>query len=114
VGVFLTFVLISAIFGSVLTFDTGFRRFPVQRFVPRQCRQDFGGVAGQPRGDGQAEAGGTPDRTGLAFNGQHTLGNLAGVGPVGKASFAVAARTRSMFENQPGGGPRAYKTNGFP
>ena len=29
----------------------------VQRLVPRQCRQNFGGVAGQPRRDGQAEAG---------------------------------------------------------
>jgi len=26
----------------------------VQRLVPRQCRQNFGGVAGQPRRDGQA------------------------------------------------------------
>ena len=37
---------------SVLTFDTGLRRF-----VFRQCCQDFGGVAGQQRDDGQAEAG---------------------------------------------------------
>src|ERR1035437_4112849 len=42
---------------SVLTIDTGFRRFSVQRLVPRQCRQDFGGVAGQERSDGEAEAG---------------------------------------------------------
>ena len=32
--------------GGVLTFDTGFQRFSVQRFEPRQCRQDIGGVAG--------------------------------------------------------------------
>ncbi len=41
---------------SVLTFDTGFRRFRAQRFGPRQCRQDSGGVAGQQRRDGQLEA----------------------------------------------------------
>ena len=41
---------------SVLTFDTGFRRFRVQQFGPRQCRHDFGGVAGQERHDGQLEA----------------------------------------------------------
>ena len=38
---------------SVLTFDTGFRRFPVQWFVPRQCLRDFGGVEGQQRCEGQ-------------------------------------------------------------
>jgi hypothetical protein len=42
---------------GVLTFDTGFRRLPVQRLVRRQCLQDFGGVAGQERCDGQAEVG---------------------------------------------------------
>ena len=41
---------------SVLTFDTGFRRFPVERFEHRQCRQDFGGVAGQQWRNGQLEA----------------------------------------------------------
>ena len=41
---------------SVLTFDTGFGRFRVQRFGPRQCRQDFGGVTGQQGRDGQLEA----------------------------------------------------------
>ena len=40
-----------------VTFDTGFRRFRAQRLGPRQCRQNFGGVAGQERCDGQAEAG---------------------------------------------------------
>ena len=39
-----------------VTFDTGFRRFRVQRFGPRQCRQDFGGIAGQQGRDGQLEA----------------------------------------------------------
>ena len=34
---------------GVLTFDTG--------FMARRCRQVFGGVAGQERCDGQAEAG---------------------------------------------------------
>lgn len=34
---------------SVLTFDTG--------FMARRCRQDFGGVGGQERCDGHAEAG---------------------------------------------------------
>ena len=42
---------------GVLTIDTGFRRLSVQRLMPGQCRQDFGGVAGQERCDGQAEAG---------------------------------------------------------
>ena len=41
---------------GVLTIDTGFRRFSAQRFVPRQCRQDFGGAAGQEWCDGEAEA----------------------------------------------------------
>ena len=49
---------------SVLTIDTGFRRFSVQRFVPRQCRQNFGGAAGQERCDGQAE--GKPQLTAQA------------------------------------------------
>jgi hypothetical protein len=43
------FTLIHAEPVSVLTFDTG--------FMARRCRQDFGGVAGQERCDGQAEAG---------------------------------------------------------
>ena len=41
---------------SVLTLDTGFRRFRAQRFGQRQCRQEFGGVAGQQRRGGQLEA----------------------------------------------------------
>ena len=40
-------VAVNAEPGAPLTFDTGFRRFSVQRFVPRQCREDFGGVASQ-------------------------------------------------------------------
>ena len=42
---------------SALTFATGFRRVRVQRFGLRQCRQDFGGLAGQARCDEQLEAG---------------------------------------------------------
>ena len=38
--------------GAGLALDTGLRRFAL-----RQNRQDFGGVVGQKRGDGQAEAG---------------------------------------------------------
>ena len=41
---------------SVLTFDTG--------FIARRCRQDFSGVAGQERCDGQGEAGGDAAESG--------------------------------------------------
>ena len=43
--------------GGVLTFDTDFERISVQRFEPRQCRQDLGRVAGWERCGGQLEAG---------------------------------------------------------
>jgi len=40
-------------FVSVLTIDTGFRLLSHWPFVLRQCVQDFGGVAGQERCDGE-------------------------------------------------------------
>jgi hypothetical protein len=42
---------------SVLTIDTIFRLRSHGHFVLRQCRQDFGGVAGQERCGGQVAAG---------------------------------------------------------